>query len=97
MNRYYCLKCRRKLEHNSFSEWSPELTEEEIKKHLYANFSAWVCSHCSIAYIFLNSSGNENTVLTIIHIDEYSIDLSKLEKIDDGPGFVAPYKELIEK
>lgn len=70
MNKYYCIKCRRKLEHNSATNWYPELSEEIIK-HFYANFSAWICEICKIAFVFMNSSGNANTILTIIHLGDY--------------------------
>ena len=70
LNKYYCIKCRRKLEHNSATNWYPDLSKE-VTKQLYANFSAWICKECNIAFIFLNSSGNKNTILTIIHLEDY--------------------------
>jgi len=70
MNKYYCIKCRRKLKVNSYSTWNPDLSEE-IVKHLYANFTAWTCSNCNLAFVFMNTSGNENTVLTIINLESY--------------------------
>ena len=70
MKKYYCIKCRRKLVVNSYSTWNPDFSEETIK-HLYANFTAWTCSHCNLAFIFMNTSGNENTVLTIINLESY--------------------------
>jgi len=71
MNRYYCIKCRRKLQFNSHSEWSSLLTEQDIEQ-FHAQFWAWECTHCNIVYVFLNSSGNRNSVLTLIHLTKES-------------------------
>ena len=70
MNRYYCIKCRKKLKFDSSTNWYPEFTET-ITKLLYSNYSAWICKSCNLAYVFLNSSGNENTILTLIHLKDY--------------------------
>ena len=70
MKKYYCIKCRRKLIVNSYSTWNHNLSEETIKQ-LYASFTAWTCSHCNLAFVFTNTSGNENTVLTIINLESY--------------------------
>ena len=70
MKKYYCIKCRRKLVVNSYSTWNPELPQK-LRENLYANFTAWTCDHCNIAFIFVNTSGNENTVLTLINLNGY--------------------------
>ena len=103
MNKYYCIKCRRKLVINSYSTWNHNLSEETIK-HLYANFTAWTCKHCNLAFVFTNTSGNENTVLTIINLELYLqgsepkplYDLSEIIKDDspDGPVEEINYKNM---
>ena len=60
------------------SSWNPDfekISNIGYNKHLHANFSAWVCDPCEIAYVFLNSSENENTVLTLINLKGYPCEI----------------------
>jgi len=69
LNRYYCIKCRRKLEHESESQWHP--ASAELMKKAYARFNAWFCKACSIVYIFMGASGNDHPVIFLVKKEEH--------------------------
>ena len=56
MNKFYCLKCRRKLKHKDHYSYNPNFTN-------YISANSWICEHCQILYVFVGTSNNQDAII----------------------------------
>ena len=56
MNKLYCIKCRRKLNHKDYYNYNPDFTN-------YISANSWICEHCQILYTFVGTSHNQDAII----------------------------------